>query len=270
MQIQFYQPRASLADFIQTIWSWEGAVGTVLPRLMPEAAFELVFYYRAPFHCSTREREFGRLPGIHLVGLRKGYCDIRTTGPVGFLALRFRPPALQSFIAESPATWTDDFATARHLWGDDGERLEESFCRAGDNLTRLVIIEDFLEARLAQYYQTDSRLEKAIRALRDQPECSSLGEIAARTGWGVRSLQRVFRDGLGVPPKTFQRLHRFERLVIRCLGQNDKGYLQRGLELGYYDQAHIIHDFADFLGISPGAFLTKNNYLSYFYNTGSF
>jgi methylphosphotriester-DNA--protein-cysteine methyltransferase len=103
------------------------------------------------------------------------------------------------------------------------------------------------------------------RAL-DGQECR-VDRIARELGSTMRSLQRLFQERLGLSPKTFLRLRRFERLLTSGLPNRCTGYLQPGLDLGYYDQSHILRDFEEFLGMTPSRLLKESGYLSHFYNT---
>ena len=52
----------------------------------------------------------------------------------------------------------------------------------------------------------------------------------------------------------------------RLLLEQRSGYLETALASGFYDQAHFIHECRDFTGRSPGELLTRENFLSHFYN----
>lgn len=95
-----------------------------------------------------------------------------------------------------------------------------------------------------------------------------MDSIARITGNTVRTLQREFDRRLGLSPKMYLRLKRFEQLLMRCMSNRPMSYLHTGQDLGYYDQSHIIRDFAEFSGTTPLQFLSKRDYLSLFYNTG--
>ena len=67
----------------------------------------------------------------------------------------------------------------------------------------------------------------------------------------MRSVQRLFREYVGVPPKWVIRRYRLHELVERLhSGQAFEG-AQLALDLGYADQAHLIHDFRHLVGYTP-------------------
>lgn len=271
IRVRFLRPRESLRPFITCLWSWEGEDTQTLPRLLPEPAAELLLYHGEPFRCSSPAYDYGIVPRIHFVGFRDCYFDIHSTGPVGFLAVRFKPTGLASFLGCHPGEWTGDFPSAGELWSGDGRALEEAFSLADTLPQRVRIVEDFLESRLSRHFtarpQWDRILSGMNAALQDQDY--RVDRIARSIGTTTRSLQRLFDRHLGLSPKMFLRLKRFERLLMASFADPQGHYLQHGQDLGYYDQSHIIRDFEEFAGQTPMDFLQNRGYLSLFYNTTS-
>jgi AraC-like DNA-binding protein len=83
-------------------------------------------------------------------------------------------------------------------------------------------------------------------------------------------LQRLFKEYVGVPPKWVIRRYRLHELVERLhSGQAFEG-TQLALDLGYADQAHLIHDFGHVVGYTPTGYrkLAANTEQSSPKNTG--
>jgi hypothetical protein len=58
-------------------------------------------------------------------------------------------------------------------------------------------------------------------------------------------------------PKLFARIARFEA-TLECKGRFvTKSWTDVAHEFGYYDQMHMVHDFAKFIGGSPTEALTQ-------------
>lgn len=81
-----------------------------------------------------------------------------------------------------------------------------------------------------------------------------------------RTLERKFKDSIGIAPKKMIDLLRYQLLWQDCkkVGFNaaDSAY-----KLGYYDEAHLYNDFKLFHGIGIGAARQEYLKLSHFYNT---
>ncbi len=79
-------------------------------------------------------------------------------------------------------------------------------------------------------------------------------ELARHVGVSPRQLERVFAERVGVTPKNYLRVMRFQE-VLRTLrgGVRSTAWAEVATSHGYYDQAHFIRDFKMFVGVTPGA-----------------
>ncbi len=92
-----------------------------------------------------------------------------------------------------------------------------------------------------------SALHRAI-SMRRLPNARAL---AAHSGLSERQLRRHFLADVGVSPKHYLRLLRFRAALPWALTPTPPDW--RALDLGFYDQSHMIHEFRDFLGVTPEA-----------------
>ena len=79
--------------------------------------------------------------------------------------------------------------------------------------------------------------------------------VAQRLGVTPRHLRRVFKHSVGIGPKDFARTIRLHRAIEMTSELQDWGRIAQNA--GYYDQSHLIADFHDLVGLSPGAFLGR-------------
>lgn len=79
--------------------------------------------------------------------------------------------------------------------------------------------------------------------------------MAERLGVTARHLRRAFTESVGIGPKEFARTVRLQRAVRTAATSND--WARIAADAGYYDQAHLIADFREFLGLTPSAFLKR-------------
>jgi AraC-like DNA-binding protein len=83
------------------------------------------------------------------------------------------------------------------------------------------------------------------------PQIRTVDDLADQTGISKRSLQRLFREYVGVPPKWVIRRYRLHELIERLEAGDPLDWPDLALELGYFDQAHLINDFRAITGYSP-------------------
>src|SRR5205823_6076003 len=83
---------------------------------------------------------------------------------------------------------------------------------------------------------------------------TTVARLSAACGFSRQHLARKFRQSLGVCPKLFCRLVRFHYTLDRVITSPPGDWASAALELGYYDQAHLIAEFKEFTGLSPTGF----------------
>ena len=81
--------------------------------------------------------------------------------------------------------------------------------------------------------------------------------VASDLGVSERHLRRVFREAVGVSPKTFAKLTRFHRALNSAREKDEPAWASIAAAVGYYDQAHLIADFHAIAGTTPSAFLAE-------------
>jgi len=82
----------------------------------------------------------------------------------------------------------------------------------------------------------------------------SVAECARQAGVSERRLSQVFREEVGLKPKMWWRIQRFQAATRDLYAGADLRWAELALQCGYYDQSHFINDFRSFSGINPGTY----------------
>lgn len=127
--------------------------------------------------------------------------------------------------------------------------VQERLYRAPDSAARVHVVEQFL---LDLPYARDPVVSRAITMLDTPADDARVAQIARTLGLSERQLERRFRARVGIVPKRFATLRRFERAVALAAGA--PSLTAAALAAGYYDQSHFIRDFRRFVGVSPRGF----------------
>jgi AraC-like DNA-binding protein len=141
------------------------------------------------------------------------------------------------------------------VWGGRGatelrDRLREVPSRAA----RLDVLEAALRARLCKPRALHSAVRQGLQQFHGAPHIDSVMRVARDAGLSRRRFAQVFREQVGVTPKLYCRIRRFQQ-VVRQIGLGvPVDWAAVALAAGYYDQAHLANDFRDFAGITPSAY----------------
>ncbi|CAM5666607.1 helix-turn-helix domain-containing protein [Streptomyces purpurascens] len=171
----------------------------------------------------------------------------------------FRPAGADPFLTAPVSAVRDELAGLDELWGTDGavlrERLLEAMAAGGPEAV-LRELETVLLGRAERPLEPDPAVRLAAVLLdRGTP----VGEVADRLGWTSRRLARRCAEQLGLPPKRYARVRRFQRLLRRVnSGAGAPDWAVLAADCGYHDQAHLIHEFRALAGITPTAYAPRS------------
>jgi AraC-like DNA-binding protein len=198
--------------------------------------------------------EFGVLPGI-----RHRDRDISREILVGGAqdefsgTLQLRPGVVSFAVFFWPSGWSQLFnIPAREITNnfDDptvlhGPAIRELWNRMGEEVTfagRVEIIETFLLSRLSSV-APDSKTSRAAKYLLSQHGAVTIPNLGRQGALSLRHFERLFLMDVGMPPKTFARIARFQTALDAKLADPSRTWLDIAHSFGYYDQMHMVHDF---------------------------
>lgn len=137
--------------------------------------------------------------------------------------------------------------------GVSGHDLVARLREAPDWPTRFALLEAWLLAKAATARDLPPDLAFAVAALGRHGGALPIRGLARAVGCSERLLERRFAAELGLSPKRFARLTRFEAAVARLSAGDAAATV--AAEGGFVDQAHLVHEIRAFSGLSPGALL---------------
>jgi AraC-like DNA-binding protein len=236
-----HSPPAHLAPWIDCVWTLRGRLDEQ-QRVLPDGCVELILHRGEPM-----VQDGGRQPRRLVAGQMDGCLLLEAPDPVDVVGVRFHPYGAAAF-----------FATPMHLLTN---RLLEPEAILGDGIARGVdsvkAVWRMLEERLRGAELPNRATALAVRAILAARGAISIECIGRQTGAGPRQLDRLFQHEVGIIPKTFARIIRFQNVFLAWDSRNWDRLTDLALECGFYDQAHLCHDFARFSGLSPSAFLRR-------------
>ncbi|MGE3545428.1 MAG: helix-turn-helix domain-containing protein [Kofleriaceae bacterium] len=126
---------------------------------------------------------------------------------------------------------------------------------AAEPADAIAVVEQLL---LSMPFAVDPVVERALVLLdRAGDEDKHVARVARTLGLSERQLERRFRDRVGMSPKRFVSLRRFERAVELAI--SSRSLTRAAVEAGYYDQPHFNREFRRFTGMTPSAWLRMSD-----------
>jgi AraC-like DNA-binding protein len=190
-------------------------------------------------------------PGTILSGIASRYGVIDTAEQECVAGVAFRPGGTVAFFSTPAPELRDAHIPLELLWGHArAAELREQLLEAKAPAARLDILERTMAGALNSYGPHPA-VSFALRTFAEQPDVASIAAVADRAGLSAKRFIERFKASVGMAPKQYCRILRFQRALAWAEQGRRADWTRIALECGYFDQAHFIHDFRSFAGITP-------------------
>jgi AraC-like DNA-binding protein len=176
------------------------------------------------------------------------------SGQVHVFTILFQPAGLNQLIGIDMRSLVNEDPAATDVLGTSAVRLGDAVRAAQDFPARVRAAEHWLHATLNDRATTDKAINLASRLLITTAGQIRIDDLVRRSGMSASQLQRRFTRQVGIAPKSYGRLIRFDRVLVARRNAPERSWTDILHEFGYFDQAHFIREFHMFAGISPTGF----------------
>lgn len=122
---------------------------------------------------------------------------------------------------------------------------------AGDDDAALATFEEWISAQQL-VVGDDAKLVRRVVELAEVDRAILRAEdLAAASGLGLRTLQRLLREQLGLTPKWLIRRYRMQEAAALLAGPTPPPLAELAASLGFTDQAHLTREFRAVIGETP-------------------
>lgn len=197
---------------------------------------------RAPARGPGQAPALGEVPA-----LRPGGPGSEAGGAVTF---RFLPDGASALFGLRMDAMTDRHAPLAEICGRSGRQFEERSIHWRTMEERINAGTEFLLARKPQS-APDPLVRDLVQRIEECRGQVALAALKRSFAISTRQLERRFTLAVGLTPKLFARIMRlswFAEHAERCA---DRKLADIAREVGYFDQAHLNHDFKTMTGLSP-------------------
>jgi AraC-like DNA-binding protein len=188
-----------------------------------------------------------------LVGIHSRFQIINTADLTHLIGIVFHPGGTAPFFSECTHLFTNQETSLEDIWGIAANSLRDSLREAPTPEAKFDRLEKALLARLSQSRAgvRHPLIDFALKTLQAAPGSVMVAELARTTGLSPRRLSQLFAEHVGVSPKLYCRILRFQQAVQQLHYGVDIPWSELALACGYYDQSHFANDFRAFSGLSP-------------------
>ncbi len=252
-------PQPALRPFVKTLWvmdqtSQERPATADREHVLPSGHMHLVF--RLSDHRIRLYRDVldpsGHTFGCAVIGgPRAGFYVKDVSEPASSVGALLQPGAARALFG-APA----DELAGRHfplddLWGQSAAWARERLLEEQYPERRLDVIESLLVPRLPKVRGLHPAVALALQRF---TETADVHEVVSETGFSHRRFIALFREAVGLTPKLYCRLRRFQRVLARVAAAQPASWVDLAMAAGYSDQSHFNREFLEFAGVTPGEY----------------
>jgi len=203
------------------------------------------------------------LPELFLYGQSTTHVETSLDGKFATIGILFYPHALKSVFGLDAHELTDLCLDLNAEAGKEGYLLSEQLAGAPTVAARVDVLSKYLFFLVRKNsILTDSKMEYAINQIVQSGGSISLRDLHKTLGLSERSVERKFKQYVGLSPKLFARICRFQSSLLQIRSFKHDKLSDIAYENEYADQSHLIRAFREFSGMSPNEYQKQFNALA--------
>ena len=247
-------PAPPLNRYIRTLWYARAPQPAHRrERILPTGCTQVILNLARDFLLDCPEGQPDRRSApMLIVGARTIYEIVDTSDMVDLIGMVFAPGGFPFFAGDAADLFSNRSVSLEDVWAARARGLRDRLRELEAPQERLRCLEAFLAAFCIagrNGHVAMPAIEFALRSFGQAVCMSSVREVARAVGWSERRFSQVFREQVGLTPKVWCRVQRFQRAVRQLHAGVEVPWPELALECGYYDQSHFANEFRAFSGI---------------------
>ena len=230
-------------------------------QTIPSGCVHLVFHRGENLNIQSN----GLQPKNFIRGQFSTYGSLISEGNIDMIAVIFHPLGLNPFVRCSMSELYNHYINVEDLEDIELNDLKRNISVEPAVETCIRLIERFFMQRLVDADCNYQRTQHAIRQIINQPQID-VNTLAESTCLGYRQFKRVFTDHVGMSPKEYYRVVRFQRALYLLQNHPGMELVDLAYSCGFYDSSHLVKDFKEFTGCSPTQYLSSRSPYSTFFS----
>ncbi|WP_394827449.1 DUF6597 domain-containing transcriptional factor [Pendulispora albinea] len=268
-------PSPQLRPFVKAMWATDGRPPGGGPeseprpspvprreRVLPSGTMHVVFRLSDdPLRLFEDENDpVGHVVGHCIVGgARSAYYVRDISRPARSIGVQFHPGVAERLLGVPAGELMEHHTPLEDVWGRAAPEIRERLELAGSPERSLALLDTILSERLG-VVRARGPHPLVTRALALFEATTDVRRVVDASGYSHRQFIARFRDAIGLTPKIYCRILRFQRALGSVLqgGSASRGswasWADLAMAAGYADQAHFNREFRAFSGITPGRY----------------
>jgi AraC-like DNA-binding protein len=252
-----YPKNKELQKYVKYFWAMIGEEPNDTPSLLPPVTdFDIVFSFEAGVDWRIDQQRYS-LNETFTCGVRNKPVYIQAKGIINYLSATFYPSRIYPFLGISMSDLRGEPVEIALLPCPHLHNVTEIISNVKEFELKAAMVEKILLKRLAKIKELKNPLlDYSINLIKQSSGRILVSDILNKTGTDRRNLERHFSKWIGISPKQFIKIERFNHVFTNIADNRfDQDWFDLVLRYGYHDQSHLIHDFKSMMEQTPEEFL---------------
>lgn len=257
-----FLPGASLSEFVRnyTIIHFQFNGNTPIPckQRSPKPEQKIVFYIKGAVNRYNPETGTTITPPpVAVFSHQKEKKVFQLTSELSAFIIFLQPGVLHRLIRLPVNELEQECYDAELFFGTAVREVSEQLAGADNYLSMISVVEHFLHTQCKQL-ETENAISQMATHLLTDPTSFSLDRIARKACLSPRQFYRKFVEQIGITPKLFSRLSRFNHAYRFKLTHPHISWSSIAQEFQYTDYHHLEKEFKEFAGLNPQQWVTTH------------
>jgi AraC-like DNA-binding protein len=252
-------PKAPLSHFVELLWFYENLeTDHAKEKLLPDASMELIIDLGEGPKKLYDNRDLERFSVYNrcwVSGMQRQFILLGVEQGSSMMGAHFRTGGAAPFFGFPLSELSGNVVELDLIWKREILALREQLLEMPSPNGKFNLLESYLIAKAQSRLEPDLAVSAALQTLRSWPVLS-LRELASRLGLSHKQMLARFDCRVGMTPKLTSRIFRFQKALSAAnRATTTPDWSDLAVECGYYDQAHLIHEFRQLAGLTPSEYL---------------
>ena len=250
-------PQRPLSYFVENLWFYQDLeVNYTKEKLLPDAAVELIVDLSDGPKKLYDRQDILRYTGYNrcwISGMQRSYLVIGAEKGSSMMGAHFRTGGAAPFFGFPISELTANVVELDLIWKREILSLREQLLETEAVDAKFDLLEAYLIGKAKSRLQPDMTISAALATLHSWPVIP-VRELASRLGLSHKQMIARFDCRVGLTPKLTSRILRFRKSLAVAHPASTPDWSDLAAACGYYDQAHFIHEFQQFAGMTPSEY----------------
>ena len=231
-----------------------------IDRFLPDGNVQLLFELTSDpkyIYDNTTLAEIQACRKVWFSGIRTKPITIPSGKDSEMIVVEFHKGKAFPFIKDMMHALTDHVVDAELVLKNNILELREKLIEEKDVDRKLRLLEKNLLDFYLNSLKENPFVDFVITRILQTPDQTCLKKLAEKVGYTQKHIIKIFKDHVGVPPKEFLKIIRFQQALAEIERHKNISWTTLAIDCGFYDQSHFIADFKTFSGFTPQEYIRQ-------------